>query len=448
MRSPTSWRRWSARPSSSASFRRLFPGSKAILDRAVRLIDQLARDGENQGADLRPAATNYYRAGLINFNLNQLSEAARCFERTADLAARLPAVERAEPETCILRAAALRDWGVTRIAQGNADDAARHGPEHWRLSGRSLARRSSHVGHLCVFTMRLETWPCSVMTRAGAQLSFREALVVAMRLVEDAPADSRFVKAWADVYSNQGMSLQMEALPDGRRLVAPDKLAAATASHRQVARIPADVARLEPGKPEHLADVAASLNHLGNASLAAGESGFANAESLYREARTILEGARDRISWCPKQSPRRRDGVLQPQLPAYSSEPSRGNHGPGRAAVDLFSALSPITPRRRDSYTELGVALEQLATNLQRRGKSVDAAACVYDAAVAFARAYNLTDEANRRGASPRRPSHFSTLWRTKVTSRLPRSPAALRDEPAFGHLRSVPGFPHGKAKA
>ncbi len=428
-------------------FQATLPGSKAILDRAVRLIDQLALDGEDQAADLRPAAANYYRAGLIHFNLNQLHEAAHCFRRSADLAARLSVATQVDPENRNLWAAALRDWGVTRFAQGNADDSARAWAKALEVIGPvadassearwTLVRIHSAIGNLAMLGR----------DQTGAQSSFQMALDFASRLVHDAPADPRFMKALADVYSNRGMSLQMEALPDGRRLVAPDKLAAATASHRQALEYRRKLTRLEPGKPEHLADVAASLNHLGNASLSAGELGFVNAEAFYREARTILEALA--IAYPGVPSNRREVAMVYSNLNVLLTRQNRTDEisALGRSAVDLFTRLVADYPDSPDLYTELGIALEQLATNLRRRGEFADAAGRSYDSSVAFARAYSLTDEANRRANLAKKSLALLRVLEGEGYFQTPDHAAALRDEPAFAGLRDRPGFPGGDAR-
>jgi tetratricopeptide (TPR) repeat protein len=429
-------------------FQATLPGSKAILNRAVRLIDQLAHDGENRVADLRPAAANYYRAGLIHLNLNQQPEAADCFRRSAELAARLFGGTKVDPDSRNLWAAALRDWGVSRISQGNADDATWAWAQALEVIGpvadaspecrRTLARIHYAIGNLAMLGR----------DQSRAQSSFQKALEVASTLVHDAPSDPRSVKALADVYSNRGMSLQMEALPDGRRLVAPDKLTAATASHRQALDYRRKLTRLEPGKPEHLADVAASLNHLGNASLSAGEVGFANAEVFYREARTILEALA--IAYPGVPSNHREVAMVYSNLNVLLTRQNRSDEisALGRSAVELYTRLVADYPDSPDLQTELGVALEQLATNLRRRGELADAAGRSYASAIAFARAYSLTDEANQRVNLAKKSLSLLKTLAAEGYFQTPAHAAALGDEPAFESLRERPEFPKGNTKS
>ena len=429
-------------------FQATLPGSKAILDRAVRLIDQLARDGEDQGADLRPAAANYYRAGMIHWNLNQLSEAADCFRRSIDLAARWSAATPADADSRNRWATALRDWGVIRVTQGNAEDATGAWAKALEViapvadasieSRLTLARIYYAIGNLAMLSR----------DQTGAQSSFRQALALASKLVEEAPDDPRFVKALADTYSNQGMSLQMEALPDGRRLDSPKKLALATASHRQALEYRRRLTRLEPGKPEHRADVAGSLNHLGNASLLAGAAGFADAEVFYREARTILEALV--IGYPGVPSILREIASVYSNLNVLLTRQNRTDEilPLARGSVDLFTRLVANYPEMSDLHGKLGVALEQLATNLRRGGETDDAAVRFYEAAVAFAHAYTKTDEPNQRNSLAGRSLKLLKTLESEGYFRTPAHAAAIRDEPAFAVLRDKQGFPKGGAKS
>ena len=63
----------------------------------------------------------------------------------------------------------------------------------------------------------------------------------------------------------------------------------------------------------------------------------------------------------------------------------------------MFTRLVANYPEMSDLHGKLGVALEQLATNLRRGGETDDAAVRFYEAAVAFAHAYTKTDEPNQR---------------------------------------------------
>jgi tetratricopeptide (TPR) repeat protein len=284
--------------------------------------------------------------------------------------------------------------------------------------------------------------------QTAAQSSFRQALELASKLVAEDPADPRFIKALADTYSNQGMSLQTEALPDGKRLVAPDKLPLATASHRQALAYRRSLTRLEPGKPEHLADVAASLNHLGIASFSAGDVGFADAEARYREARTILEALA--IAYPGVPSNRREVAAVYSNLNVLLTRQNRTDEilPLARASVDLFTRLVAEYPDTPDLHSELGTALEQLATNLRHRGEISDAAARSFDAAVAFAAAYRLTDEANRRESLARKALSLLSALEVEGYFRTPAHAAALRDEPDFAGLRGQAGFPKGGEKS
>ncbi len=423
-------------------FQATLPGSKAILDRAVRLIDQLARDAEAQGTDLRPAVVNYHRAGQIHFNLNQLPEAADCFRRSGELAARRFAASAADPDNRNLWAAALRDWGVARFVQGHADESAGAWAKALEILGPVADLAPDYRWTLARIHYAIGNRSMLGHDQTAAQASYQEALALAAQLVDAFPADPRFVKALADVYSNRGMSLQLQALPDGQQLVAPDKLSEAAASHRLALEQRRRLTRLEPGKPEHLADVAASLNLLGNAYLLGGEAGFANAEGFYREARTVLEALA--IAYPGVPANHREVATVYSNLNVLLTRQNRMDEvlELGKTAVDLFRRLVSDYPDTPDLQSELGIALDQLATNLRRQGKLSDAAARSYDAAVAFARAYRLTDDANRRSSFAKKALALLHLLEAEGYFRTPAHAAALRDEPAFADFRGRPEFP------
>jgi eukaryotic-like serine/threonine-protein kinase len=429
-------------------FQATLPGSKAIIDRTVRLIDQLARDTEAQGTDLRPAVVNYYRAGLIHFNLNQLPEAVDCFRRSGELAARRYAASAADSDNRNLWAAALRDWGVARIVQGHADDAAGAWEKALEILGPVADLAPDYRWTLARIHFAIGNRAMLGHDQTAAQVAFQEALTLASQLVDAYPDDPRFVKALADVYSNRGMSLQMQALPDGQQLVAPDKLSEAAASHRRALEHRRRLTQLEPGKPEHLADVATSLNHLGNAHLLGGDAGFANAEGFYREARTTLEALA--IAYPGVPSNKREIATIYSNLNVLLTRQNRMDEvlELGKAAVELFRRLVSDYPATPDLHSELGTALDQLATNLRRQGKVSDAAARSYDAAVAFARAYRLTDDANRRSSFAKKALALLHLLDADGYFRTPSHAAALRDEPAFADFREQPGFPETRAGA
>lgn len=114
----------------------------------------------------------------------------------------------------------------------------------------------------------------------------------------------------------------------------------------------------------------------------------------------------------------------------------------GRSAVELYTRLVTDYSDSPDLQTELGVALEQLATNLRQRGELADAAGRTYDSAVAFARAFSLTDEANQRVNLAKKSLALLHTLEAEGYFKTPGHAAAVRDEPAFEALRDRPEFP------
>jgi serine/threonine-protein kinase len=418
------------------------PGSKEILSRAVKLMEQLAHDGEFTAADPGPAAVNYYRAGRIYQNLNQVTEAAKCYQRSTALAERRFAAAPVDLGNRDLWAAGLRDWGVALVAQGQADAAARAwnkalailepvaaaSPDYrW-----TLARVHYAIGNLAMLSGN----------QTKAQDTYRKAQALAVRLVDEVPAEPRYIRALADVCSNQGMSLQMEAVPVGTRLVSPGRLAAAAEAHRKALELRRRLTRLEPGIPENLADVAASLNHLGNVSQLSGEPAFAEAEAFYREARTMLEALALAFPGVPGN--RREVAEVYANLNVLLTKQNRRDEALvlARAAVALFTRLVSEYPDTPDLHSDLGIALARLADSLRLQGNRAEAATRRYESAVAFARASGLTQEPVRREELAGRAVAILNALKASGHFRSPSRAGAFAQEEAFRQLRNRADFP------
>jgi tetratricopeptide (TPR) repeat protein len=423
-------------------FQATLPGSKALLDRAVRLIDQLAHDVESRGENFRPAVANYYRAGLIHLNLNQLSEAAECFRKSIGLAERAFQAHPDDFENRNLWASALRDWGVSRFAAGDHFEAARawskaleilepiaDGSADYRLT---LVRTHFAIGNLAMLSGQ----------QPSAQASYRRALELATDLVQTSPDAPRFLKALADVQSNRGMSLQKEASPDGQRLTDPGKLDEAVTAHRQALIHRRRLIRLEPGKPEYLSDVAASLNHLGNAALSRSQTGYAEAEGFYREALSILEALA--IAYPGVPSNRSEVAMVYSNLNVLLTRQHRSDEVRtlARSAVDLFGKLVEDYPDTPELQIELGVALEQLAANLGQGGRNAEADDDLYLSAIAYARSAALTREPKQRENLVRKTLMILGSLDSAGYFQKPDRAKKFQNERGFDHLRKQPGFP------
>jgi serine/threonine-protein kinase len=418
------------------------PGSKALLGRAVQLVEQLARDHESEAIDPGPVAGNYYRAGRIYQNLNQLDEAARCYQHSTLLAERRFGAASSDLANRNLWAAGLRDWGVTLVAQGRTDEAARA----W---ARALAvldpvSRASPAHRLTLARVHYAIGNLAMMSRdqKKAQDSFGTAQTLAAQLVDEAGDEPGYLRALADIENNQGMSLQMEAMPEGHGVVAPAKLATATEMHRKALELRRRLSRLEPGKPENLADVAASLNHLGNVSQLSGAPHFADAEAYYLEARTMLEALVLAFPGVP--SNRREVAEIYANLNALYIRQNRRAEAQAlaRAAVELFTRLVSEYPDTPDLHVDLGIALGRLAESLPPRGNPAEPAARRYESAVAFARASRLTREPKRREELAKRAIAILNTLKTGGYFQVSSHATALGQEDAFTHLRERRDFP------
>ena len=418
------------------------PDSKAILVRAVRLIDQLARDGEAEGADPRPVAANYYRAGSIHLTLNQLAEAAECFQHTNRLAERQSAISPGDAETRNLWAGSLRDWGVTLHLQGKKNDAGEAWMQAVKVLEPVVDQSPAYRWTLAKVRIAIGNQAMFAKDQERARASFREALALASKSVADAPNDARFLKTLADAHSNIGFSLQMEAAPDSRTLLDPKKLAEATVSHREALEIRRRLTRIEPGKPEHLADVGVSLNHLGNASLSAGETGFADAEKYYREARSILESLA--VAYPGAPNIRREVAMVYSNFNVLFTRQNRSEEATtlAKAGVELFTRIVMDYPDVPDLHANLGVALEQFANNLRERGEVAEAGEQTFAAAAEYARAVGLTGDLNPKSPLVKKSIALLAGLQTDGYFQNSSHAAALHAEPAFKRLSSLPGFP------
>jgi hypothetical protein len=165
---------------------------------------------------------------------------------------------------------------------------------------------------------------------------------------------------------------------------------------------------------------------------------------FYREARTILEALA--IAYPGVPSNRREVAMVYSNLNVLFTRQDRKDEGVtlARSAVDLFTRLVTDYANIPDLYSNLGVALEQLAVNLQQRGDLVGTSTNSYAAASAFAHAYTLTLEP--KGRENFASKVISLLHNLETTGyfHIPAHTKALRDEPAFEGLRNRPGFPQG----
>lgn len=423
-------------------FQATLPGSRALLGRTLGLIEQLARDGEAGAADPGAVAANFYRAGRIYQDLNELAGAEECYDRSTRLAERRAAAAPGDASNRLLWANGLRDRGVVLVALGRAGEAAASW-DRARVAVEPIAADSPEGRWTLA---RVETALGNLRMLSGdqpaARAAFGRALALAEGLVAEAPADTRFLKALADLHSNQGLSYQMEAMPRGFRVVAPARLADAAASYRKALDLRRQLSRLEPGKPETLADVAASLNHLANASQAAGGPGLAAAESLYRECRAILEAL---VFAYPGVPGNRRDlAEVYSNLNVLLVRQQRRQEAAAlsRSSVEIFERLVADYPDTPDLFTDLGTAQAQAAVTLRRLGETADADARLYASAAAYARAHDLTREEKRHAELARKALSLLKTLRDFGYFRDPGHAAALRQEPAFALIRDDPDFP------
>ena len=423
-------------------FQATLPGSKAILVRAVRLIDQLARDGEAEGSNPRPVAANYYRAGMIHFNLNQLSEAADCFGNAKRLAARQLEVTPDDAENRNLLSSSLRDWGVTLYVQGKKDEASQAWNQALKVIEPVADQSPVYRWTLAKVYTALGNEAMFGQDHARAQASFQQAVSLASKSVEEAPEDPRFTKGLADGLSNIGFSLQMQASPDGKQLLDAAKLAEAAVSQRRALELRRRLIRLEPGKPEHLADVAVSLNHLGNASVIGGESTFADAEKYYNEARGILEALALAYPGVPGN--RQEVAMIYSNLNVLFTREKRFKEAIAlaRSGVDLFTRLVTDYHEMPELHMNLGVALEQLAINLRENGNAGEADDQTYASATEFARAAASMQDPSIRSAFIAKTLELLGALQSNGYFKSPAHSEALRAEPAFANLRALPGFP------
>ncbi len=420
------------------------PGSREMLDRAVVLIEQLARDAEAQGLDLAPAAQSFYRAGRIHLVLGRLDGAARCFLKAADLA------ERSDPrrpgaesdEAGRLRAEATRDWGVVQAMLGRSADAdaawkealGRLGTEAPRTPGLRLAR-----GRLL---LALGNARMLAGHLAAARSRFAQAQDMLAPLALASPREPKSVKPMADVLTNLGYGLYLQAVPDGSHLADPARLAESRQALAEGLRLRRSLAQIEPGDPEHLADIAASLNHLGNAAQVEGEAGFDAASASYREAETLLRGLI--LAYPSVQGQRRELAQVHSNLNVLLASRGKADEAKSsaEAAVETFRQLARDRPDSPDALAELGIALTQQARTLRLLKNDAGASAASYEAAVWLAKAASLSGEPRRRETFAGQAVALLGELGLQGYFRRPQATERLAAEPAFAEIRLRPGFP------
>jgi eukaryotic-like serine/threonine-protein kinase len=371
--------------------------SKALLDRTASLLAELARQAETEPASREAAIDDYIRIGRIRFKLNQLPEAADALARANSLAERRFAQAPDDAPNRNRWASGLREWGVTQVKQGRAEEAERA----WRKAAEvlepvaglapdfrfTLARVYSALGNLNMYYRH---------NQPEAQRFYARGRDLAVRLAKEEPGAEEYQSALADIASNLGMSYQFEAMPDGVQVTDPAKLGVAGDAHRSALDLRRQLVQAEPGNPDRMANLASSFNHLGNVLQTRGAENFGDAEANYREALAILEPLAVAFPGVP--SHRQDIAEIYQNVVVMLTKQQHLTEATAIAttAADLFSRLVKEQQDSPELFAHQGEIFEQLAETLRLQGKAV-ASDRFYDAAVAYARAAALWKEPDQK---------------------------------------------------
>jgi tetratricopeptide (TPR) repeat protein len=417
------------------------PGMRALLEDAARYCEELATQATDVAEDRAHVAEEYARVGKIVFKFNEIDRAAEVLEKARALAEPLA---REYPEDASHQnrlAVCLHYGGVMQVFKGDTAKA-----EQTWLQARDVLRpvaaaSAQYRETLAKLYMVLGNVHGQTGRFAQMEEDFREAQTLGEAIVKEEPANQVYRFTLAEIRSNQGNFLAVEAVPDGKIVKAPAKLREAEDAIRASLLLRRELFQAQPDNPEYRVYVAVSLNLLGEVLQHQGEARFIEAEKYFREALELYEILTVAFPGVP--SHRQEIAQVYSNLGELMRKQQRSDEALSwsRRAVDHFARLQRTYPNIPDHAQELGVAREVLAEALAATGRREEAGQACYQAAVAFALAAGL-----QRDAAKRQPPLTKALelleWAkqadyfTKV-----ENVRRLRDEPAFAALQAEDGF-------
>jgi serine/threonine-protein kinase len=419
-------------------FQLTLPGSRSILDGALRLVEQQARAAEASGAGLDQAAGIYLRAGRIQGTLGRLAAAEASYDQAAKLAGQVGGASGR-----VLEAQALRDRGVVRFQLERVEEAK----ADWQralqtiepVASQSPEARLAHARIL--YALGNERMMSS--EQPAARALYDRARAAILPVADISGQDATPIRALADIESNRGFSLFQDSVTPELKVTDASRLAEAKAAHAEALRLRRRALELSPGDPERTADVAASLNHLANASQAeATPAARGEAAEAYREAASLLDTLAR--AYPAVESLRLELGQVESNLGVLLASLERRDEAlaVSRSAVERLEPLASQPSATADLRMNLGAMLTQLAERQAESGQAAAANDTRYRAAVVLAETASMAGDASRRepieAEVVRLLADLAGAGYFNDTDRAAR----LRDEHRLDPLRGRPDFP------
>ncbi len=244
-----------------------------VLERVRKDLVELEAAWNQEPNRAGELADLYRRCGLIAFKLGDWGGAEGDYDVARRWAEQALAGDRENPAERLRMAKVLREWGVTRVVRGEQDKAR----AAWGRA-RELIAPVAATGTDYRFTLaQIQMVWANTVTEQEQLDRYADAETLIEGLLRDSTGDPKVRFTLAEILNNRA------------HLAQSGKLDKKAEDCRRAVAIRRELVAELPGRPEQMAYLAASLNHLGNTLLRQSPPQFAEAENAYNEAIALYE---------------------------------------------------------------------------------------------------------------------------------------------------------------
>jgi serine/threonine protein kinase len=260
------------------------PVRKAVLEDAVALLEQLSREGGEQGVGRREIASARMRLGRVLHGMGRNEESLAALQGASALYTALADEEPADARLAYLAAESTRETADALRWVGRSEEAR---PVHAALEERlalACERFPEDVGLLTVSARNHGSMANLLAVTgdlAGARKTFVQACAEADGLVRGYRSDERVLQMAIATYNDFGMLLLQEETREGQRNEEALRVL------QRTVEIATQLSEMDPRDPEPRLHVAVSRNNYAGALRRAGDVQEATRE--YSAARESLE---------------------------------------------------------------------------------------------------------------------------------------------------------------